>query len=91
MGILDAHFPNTEDLDTIAQMPHVKGFQITIARKGNNVTCGWRAVANDKRYEASIERGDSIGVLVARARAQLAGLANGDDSGLREVTGRRDH
>lgn len=81
--------PTPDDLDAIVQMPHVKAFQITTRREGKAVACGWLAVANDRRYEASMEPGDTIADLVARARVQLAGLADGDDSGLTESTSHR--
>ncbi len=89
MSIVGAHLPRADDLDAIAKMSHVTAFQVTTARKDNAVTCGWRAIANDRRYEASLEPGDTIADVVARARVQLAGLADGDDTGLTEATGRR--
>ena len=67
-------------MDRIAQMPHVKSFQLTTERKGNNVACGWRAIAGDRRYEAGLEPGDSIADLVARAVVQLGALADGSRS-----------
>ncbi len=69
--------PRADDLDAIAQMSHVKAFQITIRREGNAVGIGWRAVASDRRYEASMEPGDTVADLVARARVQLGNLKAG--------------
>lgn len=89
MSIVDAHAPRTDDLDAIAQMAHVKAFQLTTTRKDNAVACAWRAVANDRRYEAGMEPGDTVAALVARARAQLASLATDDPAELHETTENR--
>lgn len=83
------YVPRAEDMDAIGQMTHVTAFQVTIRREGDSVACGWRAVASDRRYEASMEPGDTIADLVARARVQLGALADGDASGLTETTGQR--
>ena len=89
MGITDAHTPRTDDLDSIAQMAHVRGFQLTTTRKGNVVACAWRAIANDRRYDASMESGDTIATLIARARVQLASLATDEPAKLHETTENR--
>lgn len=90
MGIADEPTPRADDLDAITQMPHVRAFQITTRTEAGGVACGWLAVANDRRYEASMEPGDTIASLIARARVQLGGLADGGDGdGLTESTEKR--
>ncbi len=92
MSIADERIPRAHDLDAIAQMKHVRSFQLTTERRGDKVACGWRAIANDRRYEAGMEPGDSIADLVARAVVQLEALADGSPStDLKETTGQRIH
>ena len=89
MSIPKAPVPRIDDLDAIAQMEHVKAFQLTTTRRDSAVACGWRAVVNDRRYDASMEGGDTIATLIARARVQLASLATDDPAQLHETTDNR--